>query len=46
MVVGDEHDLLAFPRAFGANVGQRGIRRTGKEAEQGKAEQGEGAHGE
>ena len=45
MVVGDEHDLLAFAGAFGADVRQRGIGRAGDEAEQGEGEDGEGAHG-
>jgi len=30
MVVGDEHDLLAFAGAFRADVRQRGIRRAGR----------------
>ena len=45
MVVGDEHDLLAFAGAFGADVRQRGIGRAGDEAEQSEGEDGEGAHG-
>ena len=45
VVVGDEHDFLAFAGAFRADVGERGVRRAGDEAEQGEGEDGEGAHG-
>ncbi len=44
MVVGNEHDLLPFAGAFGADVGERGVRRAGGEAKKSEAKQGEGAH--
>ena len=45
VIVGDEHDLLALAGSVGADVGERGVRRAGDEANEDETEQSEGAHG-